>query len=116
MLIDLKGMVWIGTTTGLDLYDPALNVITSYSSGVNINNLSNEDVRSIYEDQAGTIWIGTYKGLNKVDRNPGRFAHFQNEPDDRTACLIILYTLYLKMKTTLYGLDIWRCQHLRPGR
>lgn len=82
MLIDLKGMVWIGTNTGLDLYDPALNFITSFGSGVNINNLSNEDVRSIYEDQAGTIWIGTYKGLNKVDRNPGRFAHFQNEPDD----------------------------------
>jgi ligand-binding sensor domain-containing protein len=82
LLIDLKGMIWIGTNQGLDLFDPELNIITNYKSGGSITNISNEDVRSITEDQAGTIWIGTYKGLNKVDRSPSKFNHFQNEPDN----------------------------------
>lgn len=82
LFIDTKGLIWIGTSTGLDLYDPALNQITSFKSGGNITTISNDDIRCIYEDQTGTIWIGTYKGLNKVDRSPSRFTHFRNDPGD----------------------------------
>jgi ligand-binding sensor domain-containing protein len=82
LLIDAKGLVWIGTNSGLDLYNPSLNIISHFKSGASATRLSNDDIRSIYQDQAGTIWIGTYKGLNKVDQSPSRFTHFQNEPED----------------------------------
>jgi ligand-binding sensor domain-containing protein len=82
LLVDTRGMVWIGTSTGLDLYDPSLNTITSFKAGANITSLSNADVKCIYQDHAGTIWIGTYKGLNKVDSSPSRFNHFYHDPED----------------------------------
>lgn len=82
VLIDDKEQVWIGTNSGLDIYDPATDMVSGYKSGVNVNNLSNEDVRSIFQDETGAMWIGTYKGLNRVDRSPSRFLHYQNEPDD----------------------------------
>ena len=82
ILVDDKQQVWIGTSTGLDIFDPSTGGITSYKSGVNANNLSNEDIRSVFQDQTGTIWIGTYKGLNRVDRSPSRFLHYQYELDD----------------------------------
>jgi ligand-binding sensor domain-containing protein len=82
LLIDLKGLVWIGTSTGLDLFDPNTETLTTYKSGANITNLSNDDIRSIFQDQAGTIWIGTYKGLNKADRSPSRFMHYKADPEN----------------------------------
>jgi ligand-binding sensor domain-containing protein len=82
LLIDGKGSVWIGTSRGLDIFEPSLNLMTSIKAGGNITSLSNNDIRSIYQDQAGTIWVGTYRGLNKVDRNPSRFTHFRNDPDN----------------------------------
>lgn len=81
ILVDEKGLVWLGTSRGLDVYDPVTNVISRYKAGLSLNNLSNEDVRSFFQDQAGTIWIGTYKGLNKVDRSPSKFLHYQNLPE-----------------------------------
>jgi ligand-binding sensor domain-containing protein len=82
LLIDSKGLVWIGTSQGLDLFDPVLNTVTSYKSGGNTTSLSNENIMSIYQDQTGTIWVGTYKGLNKADRNPSRFNYFQHDPEN----------------------------------
>lgn len=82
IMIDSRGLVWIGTSEGLDLYNPSLLQIMSYTAGENISNLSNEDVKSLFEDQSGTVWIGTYKGLNKVDRSPSRFMHFRNNPEN----------------------------------
>jgi ligand-binding sensor domain-containing protein len=82
LLIDTKKLVWIGTNNGLDLYNPALNIINHFKSGSGTTSISNDDIRSIYQDQAGTIWIGTYKGLNKVDQSPSRFTHFENDPLD----------------------------------
>jgi ligand-binding sensor domain-containing protein len=82
LLIDNKDLVWVGTNKGLDLYDPALNLISHFKSGGGTTSISNDDIRSIYQDQAGTIWIGTYKGLNKVDQSPSRFTHFHNDPLD----------------------------------
>lgn len=81
LLFDIKGQLWIGTSQGLDVYDPYLKTITTYKAGGNINNLSNADIRSFYQDQAGTLWIGTYKGLNKVDMSPSRFTHIRHDPD-----------------------------------
>jgi streptogramin lyase len=39
-------------------------------------------VKCIFQDQAGTIWIGTYNGLNKADQSPSRFPHFCHDSDD----------------------------------
>ncbi len=45
--------------------------------------LSDDAVTSIYEDKAGTLWVGTVEGgLNKFDREKGGFIRYQNDPAD----------------------------------
>ena len=46
------------------------------------HSLSNNIVRTVYEDRTGTIWVGTMDGLNKLDRESRQFTHYQHDPDD----------------------------------
>lgn len=43
--------------------------ITAYKKNNPFNSLSNNYIRSITKDSNGTIWIGTYEGLNKLLRD-----------------------------------------------
>ena len=36
----------------------------------------------LYEDRAGTLWIGTAGGLSKLDRETGTFTHYEHDPSD----------------------------------
>jgi ligand-binding sensor domain-containing protein/class 3 adenylate cyclase/HD superfamily phosphodiesterase len=67
-LIDSKKYLWVGTKEGLckiDLKDKKAEYFVN-NSNVKLA-LSNNDVRAIFEDQAGNIWIGTNGGgLNMV--------------------------------------------------
>ncbi|TFG95251.1 MAG: hypothetical protein E4H13_13665, partial [Calditrichales bacterium] len=45
--------------------------------------LSYDQIRAIYEDSSGLIWIGTYGGgIDKVDRRKKLFYHYQNDPQN----------------------------------
>ena len=47
------------------------------------NGLSNNSVRSVYQDSKGFIWFGTYDGLNRYDGN--EFKVFRNRLSDSTS-------------------------------
>jgi ligand-binding sensor domain-containing protein len=38
--------------------------------------LSNNWVKSIFHDRAGNLWVGTYNGLNRLDRDTGTFRRY----------------------------------------
>ena len=41
---------------------------------------------SIYEDQGGSLWIGTFNGgLNRLDRETGTFTVYRHAPQDPTS-------------------------------
>jgi hypothetical protein len=44
--------------------------------------LSSSLINSIVEDRLGNLWIGTQRGLNKLDRTTGRFSRFLHDPMD----------------------------------
>ena len=47
------------------------------------NTLSENNVRSIYEDRDGIVWIGTYDGgLNRFEPSSGMFTHYRHNPAD----------------------------------
>jgi len=48
----------------------------------NPQSLSHNRVWSIYEDHAGTLWIGTSGGLNKFDRDKNEFTRFVHDPNN----------------------------------
>ncbi|WP_042273543.1 ligand-binding sensor domain-containing protein [[Clostridium] dakarense] len=57
--------VWIATEYGLNKFDKNTNKITVYKEE---DGLSNNDVKSLYIDSEGTLWIGTADGLCTFDR------------------------------------------------
>lgn len=74
---DKAGLIWIGTSEGLNKIDPGIQKFTHYQSGRRKGNtLSDPDVSSILEDHKGNIWIGTFKGLNRINPNRDRISYF----------------------------------------
>lgn len=59
---DDLGNIWIGTINGLDKYDPATGLFTSYTSGQDKGDLTHSSIQCIIKDNQGTIWTGGYYG------------------------------------------------------
>lgn len=90
---DSNKQLWIGTGTGLDLYDRAHDEFISFVNDPNNpNSLSSNQVQScILEDRNKNLWIGTWEGLNKISAddlknaitNPAsiKFQHYKIDTD-----------------------------------
>ena len=71
------GTIWIGTSKGLNEYDPRSGILQHHQSDVqNPNTLSNSDINAIFENASGRIWIATAGGLTRYDRAGGTFTRF----------------------------------------
>ena len=59
------GALWVGTWGGgLNHFDPRTGVFTRYRHDPgDLTSLSNDQVRTIYEDRQGTLWVGTLNGF-----------------------------------------------------
>src|SRR5471032_2791635 len=47
--------------------------------------LADNVVRPILEDHRGRLWIGTFNGLDLLDRATGRFRHYRRDPNDSSS-------------------------------
>jgi signal transduction histidine kinase/ligand-binding sensor domain-containing protein/CheY-like chemotaxis protein len=59
VLVDSKGVVWVGTDVGLMKYDHG-QLSTAFKGGKELNS------HCALEDPAGTLWVGTNSGLKKL--------------------------------------------------
>jgi len=85
---DREGIIWIGTFSGgLNQFNPWNESFTRFkSSNENTlslsDNVSDNDIRAIYEDRDNVVWIGTEGGgLNKFDRKTRKFTPYQHNPN-----------------------------------
>jgi len=76
-------VLWVGTSTGLNKFNKDNGTFTRYlADPKDPNSLSNESIKAIVEDAAGTLWIGTESGgLNKMDQANGTFTPYRSQPD-----------------------------------
>ena len=83
---DKNGLIWVGTTDGLLIFDPASGLANDYifktykkESG-NIKSLGGNDIQYIYPDSKGQVWVlTTTGGLNlAVGANPMKSLSFVN--------------------------------------
>lgn len=72
MYQDTKGLIWVGTSDGIIRFNPDKlisnpDLYTSYRMDINNpEGLNCNDIKTIYEDEDGIIWIGTAGGgINK---------------------------------------------------
>jgi signal transduction histidine kinase/ligand-binding sensor domain-containing protein len=82
---DSLGYLWIGTQDGLNRYDGyhftifRPDIDEPYS-------LTDRYILTLTGDADGNLWIGTMNGgLNRYDRQTGRFTHYMNDPADPTS-------------------------------
>jgi ligand-binding sensor domain-containing protein/signal transduction histidine kinase len=80
---DKAGFLWLGTKTGLHLFD-GYKFIT-FRRSTKENSLSNDNVKVIYEDSKNNLWVGTFGGLNKYDRDEQNFIRYRNKKDDKNS-------------------------------
>ena len=62
LLQDRNGMIWMGTSAGVYVFNPDLlikNPSAYYTFNYNNGKLKSNEIRSIMEDKNGRIWIGT---------------------------------------------------------
>ncbi len=75
MMESTDGQIWFGTNAGLYRLNPSTNQIFRYANDEQMKSgLSDNFVLSLYQDAAGTIWIGTYGGgLNLLNPETNQF-------------------------------------------
>jgi len=88
---DHAGALWLGTA-GEGLYRFEWERIVNTMGEMEVEyahyqhdrfdpySITNNWIWSIIEDQSNTLWIGSYGGLDRLDRDSGQFIHYQNTP------------------------------------
>lgn len=64
LFTDSRGLIWIGTMDGLNVYNPFNDAITSFSDE---EGLINNSIRSVIEDNSGNIWVSTSNGISLIE-------------------------------------------------
>lgn len=79
---DRDGFIWIGSRSGLALYDGETFTLFEHDIA-DPSSLSDNAVRTVYEDSWGQLWVGTNTGgLNRLDRSTWKFEHFRHDSSD----------------------------------
>jgi len=89
------GVIWFGTRNGFCKYENS--TITVYQPGSPEGGATpNNDVRAIYEDRSGMLWIGIFGGgIYRFDRVSGKLTQYRHSPtnpnslsDDRVLSIL----------------------------
>lgn len=101
------GALWVGTRGGgINYYNPKEQSFTSYMSSGNYEELSHNDIYSIYENDEA-VYIGTYEGLS-ITTDLKKFTNIARADSQ-------IYTVYQILETAKgeillahdYGLSVW---------
>lgn len=82
---DQDGGLWLGLRRGgLRRIDPETGEVTHayvHDPG-DPDSISDDNVFAILEDHTGTFWVGTWQGLDILDRETGKFTHIEAHPEE----------------------------------
>jgi signal transduction histidine kinase/ligand-binding sensor domain-containing protein len=84
LLVTRSGEIWIATGDGLDQFIPAQSRFEHYRAiRTDPNTPTSNRLRTLLEDSAGFLWIGTDGGgLNRLNTETGAFTFFLHSPQD----------------------------------
>lgn len=91
ILEDSKNHLWLATNAGLNIVDrsqlkntrpPALAFKVFKNDLADSSSLSDNFVKTIFEDSQGRIWVGTWQGLNLWEPASSTFLNFKNNPKE----------------------------------
>lgn len=70
---DREGVIWAGTSNGLLSLNRTTGMVNHYTTA---NGLPNNIVCGILEDGEQNLWLSSYKGISKLERNRERFINY----------------------------------------
>lgn len=85
------GTLWVGTNGGgLNRFDRASGKFKCFRHNpADPTSLSENNVRAIFEDRSGVLWVGTFGtsggGLNRFDPTTEKFVRYNNNTNDPTS-------------------------------
>ncbi len=92
-----SGTLWIGTWHGgLAYLDPdawaanAVRFVRYQHDPSNPTSLADNGVWAVHEDARGMVWVGTQRGLDRLDPDTGDFVHLQEKdglPNSTVICI-----------------------------
>ncbi len=81
---DKQHNIWVGTKHGgLNMLDHATGKFRHYKKGE--SGLIHNNIRKIFADKAGKLWIATLEGLSILDPVTRTFQTYQHEPENPTS-------------------------------
>lgn len=75
---DHNGQIWVGTRTGLDLYNAASQTFTPFAADKAGKPISSSLITYLMEDSKNRLWIGTINGVNILNAGTGLFENISN--------------------------------------
>ena len=72
------GNVWLATDQGLVLFDEESEKFYTYKKGIDKYSICDEDIISLYQDNTGVIWVGTFNGVSRFYINKN-FKVYRND-------------------------------------
>jgi signal transduction histidine kinase/ligand-binding sensor domain-containing protein len=87
--VDAAGIVWIGATGALNKYDRnKIKFQHYYHDPKNSNSLSDDNIRNIYQDEQGLVFVATSGGyLNSIDRKTNTIRNYRPKMKDSKGLL-----------------------------
>ncbi len=79
MLADDSGRIWVGMIDGLYRFCPEMGDLVPHSLSEQSGSLLHYSITVLYQTRDGMLWIGTPRGLNRLDPDRGTLKLFRNE-------------------------------------
>ena len=78
LLKDQNGDIWVGTDSGLQLWNAASRDFTRYIvDPTDPHSISDNTVFELFQDRGGVVWVGTFNGVSKWNARTETFPHFK---------------------------------------
>lgn len=109
ILRDTKNNAWISSSNGVLKYSLDKKETEVIKKDMNFNNsLSSNVITCFYEDFNGTIWIGTDKGINILNKN-NQFNSFEEQKylNNKNIVSILQHNQYIWVATKYDGIYIY---------
>lgn len=86
LFADHSGKIWVGTYTGLHIFDPITKKVQSFKADmVNNSSLNSNTIQCIFEDTRNNVWVGTDNGLHLYNRKNSKFTRFLSDSNRQDA-------------------------------
>lgn len=80
---DTRGVVWMGTTDGLQGIDPVAEKVYTYRTNPNTSKgLSSNNAQAVYHDRSGMLWVGTDNGIDRQSVTTKSFETYRVTPNE----------------------------------